>query len=124
MQIKEGIDLANFILPSGVLDYFTITKIEQIEENLNIYLDENNVIPQEYINDKVISKGFYEVSRIQDFPIRGKAVYLYVRRRRWLKESTGEYICRDWTLVANGTRMTQEFASFLKVISRFQAGKL
>ena len=124
MQIKEGIDLVNFILPTGVLEYFTITKIEQLEENLNIYLDENNVIPQEYINDKVISKGFYEVSRIQDFPIRGKAVYLYVRRRRWLKESTGEYICRDWTLVANGTRMTQEFASFLKVISRFQAGKL
>ena len=124
MQIKEGIDLVKFILPTGVLEYFTITKIEQLEENLNIYLDENNVIPQEYINDKVISKGFYEVSRIQDFPIRGKAVYLYVRRRRWLKESTGEYICRDWTLVANGTRMTQEFASFLKVISRFQAGKL
>ena len=124
MQINEGINLVNFILPTGVLEYFTITKIEQTEEHLNIYLDENNVIPQEYINDKVISKGFYEESRIQDFPIRGKAVYLYVRRRRWLNESTGEYICRDWTLVANGTRMTQEFASFLKVISRFQAGKL
>ncbi len=124
MQIKEGINLVNFILPTGVLEYFTITKIDQAEEQLNIYLDENNVIPQEYINDKVISKGFYEESRIQDFPIRGKAVYLYVRRRRWLNESIGEYICRDWTLVANGTRMTQEFASFKKVISRFQAGKL
>ena len=101
MQIKEGIDLANFILPTGILEYFIITKIEHTEEYLNIYLDENNVIQQEYINDKIISKGFYEESRIQDFPIRGKAVYLYVRRRRWLNESTGEYICRDWTLVAN-----------------------
>jgi len=124
MQIKGGIDLAKFILPTGVLEYFTITKIEQTEEYLNIYLDENNVIPQEYINDKVISKGFYEESRIQDFPIRGKAVYLYVKRRRWLNESIGEYICRDWTLVANGTRMTQEFATFLKAISRFQGSQL
>jgi hypothetical protein len=124
MQSKEGIDLANFVLPIGVLDYFTITNINQTEEDLCIYLDENNIIPQEYKNDKVISKGFYEESRIQDFPIRGKAVYLYVRRRRWFNETIGEYICRDWTLVANGTRMTQEFASFLKVISRYQANKL
>jgi hypothetical protein len=124
MQIREGIDLANFVLPKGILDYFTITKIDQTEDYLSIYLEENDVIPQEYINNKLSSKGFYEESRIQDFPIRGKAVYLYVRRRRWLNESIGEYICRDWTLVAKGTRMTQEFASFLKVISRFQAGKL
>jgi len=115
MHIKERIYLVNFILHIGVLEYFTITKIEQKEENLNIYLDENNVIPQEYINDKVISKGFYEESRIQDFPILGKVVYFYVRRRRWLNERTGEYICRDWILVAIGTRMTLEFVFFYKV---------
>lgn len=124
MQINEGIDLARIILPKEVLDYFTITQIKQSQEELSIYLDEINKIPFEYINDKVITKGFYEEAKIQDFPIRGKAVYLYVRRRRWLNESTGEYVCRDWNLLAKGTRMTQEFASFLKVISRYQAGKL
>lgn len=124
MQINEGIDLARIILPKEVLDYFTITQIKQNQDELSIYLDEINKIPSEYINDKVITKGFYEEAKIQDFPIRGKAVYLYVRRRRWLNESTGEYVCRDWNLLAKGTRMTQEFASFLKVISRYQAGKL
>lgn len=123
MQNKTEIELANFILPSGILDYFTIRKVLQTEESLNIYLDENNVIPESYVKDKVISKGFYEESSIQDFPIRGKAVYLYIRRRRWLNLSTGEYICRDWELVAKGTRMTQEFASFLKEFVRYQSDK-
>jgi hypothetical protein len=118
MQNKNELTLASFVLPTGVLDYFTITKVMKSAAGLMIYLDENNLIPQEYIKDKVISKGFYEESSIQDFPIRGKAVYLYVRRRRWFNESTGDYICRDWNLVAKGTRMTQEFASFLKAIAR------
>jgi len=118
MQNKNEIDLARFVLPTGVLDYFTITKVSQSEAGLVIYLDENNVIPKEYINDKVISKGFYEESSVQDFPIRGKAVYLFIRRRRWFNESTGDYICRDWNMVARGTRMTYEFASFLKAIAR------
>ena len=123
MQNKNGIDLASFVLPVGILVYFTITKVLQTIEGLKISLDKNNIIPEEYINDKVISKGFYEESSIQDFPIRGKSVYLYVRRRRWLNESTGNYICRDWNLVAKGTRMTQEFATFLKGIARYQANK-
>ena len=118
MENKNEITLASFVLPTGVLDYFTITKVMKSASGLMIYLDENNLIPQEYIKDKVISKGFYEESSIQDFPIRGKAVYLYIRRRRWFNETKGEYICRDWNLVAKGTRMTQEFASFLKAIAR------
>lgn len=116
MQNNKEIELVKYILPIGVLDYFTITKVLQTEVGLGIYLDENNVIPREYKDHKLISKGFYEESSIQDFPIRGKAVYLHVRRRRWFNENTGEYICRDWNLVAKGTRMTQEFASFLKAI--------
>ena len=123
MQNENEITLASFVLPTGVLEYFSITKVIKSESGLMIYLDENNLIPQEYISDKVISKGFYEESSIQDFPIRGKAVYLYVRRRRWFNLSTGDYICRDWNLVAKGTRMTQEFASFLKAIARYQASQ-
>ncbi len=118
MQNNQEIDLVKYILPNGDLVYFTITQVLQIGVGLIIYLDENNIVPQEYKSHKLISKGYYEESSVQDFPIRGKAVYLHVRRRRWFNENTGEYICRDWDLVAKGTRMTQEFASFLKSIAR------
>ena len=114
----------NLVLPKGILDYFTVSNIEQTEENVNIYLSEKNIVPQEYIKDKLVSKGFFDEIRIQDFPLRGKDVFLLIKRRRWFNESTGNSVFRNWDMVAKGTRMTKEFASFLKVISGFQTGKL
>ena len=40
--------------------------------------------------------------------------FLNIRRRRWLLKKHNEYISRNWRMVAEGTRMTQDFASFLK----------
>ena len=56
---------------------------------------------------------------VQDFPIRGKNVYLYITRRRWFDPETNKVITRDWNLVAKGTRITSEFATFLKEIRRY-----
>lgn len=123
-QREEESSLLNAFLPKGILEYFTITKVDQLEELINIHLEEKNVIPAEYANDKLTSKGFYDEIKVQDFPIRGKRVYLYIKRRRWINETRGTIVMRNWELVAKGTRMTQDFASFLKVISRYQAGKL
>jgi hypothetical protein len=107
------------LLPDGVLDYFEITQVDQKEKEILIVLEERNVIPEEYQGLKLESKGFYEDSKVQDFPLRGKAVFLIVRRRRWIDKTTGDIVFRHWELVAKGTRMTQEFATFLKGISRF-----
>lgn len=123
-QNEEGLSLAKVVLPSGILEYFSLSNIVQTEEILSIYLNEKNIIPEEYTNDKLSSKGFYDEIKVQDFPIRGKEVYLYIKRRRWLNESTGNIVMRNWDVVAKGTRMTKDFAAFLKVISRYQAGKL
>jgi hypothetical protein len=35
---------------------------------------------------------------------------------RWQDNSTGSIVTRDWDLVAKGTRMTKDFATFLKQI--------
>jgi hypothetical protein len=107
------------LLPDGVLDYFEITQVDQKEKEILIVLEERNVIPEEYQGRKLESKGFYEDSKVQDFPLRGKAVFLIIRRRRWIDKTTGDIVFRHWELVAKGTRMTQEFAAFLKGISRF-----
>jgi hypothetical protein len=123
-QREDFTGLANIVLPQGILDYFTISNIVQTKETLSIYLNEQNILPQEYVNDKLSSKGFYDEIKVQDFPIRGRNVYLMIKRRRWLNETTGNIVMRNWEVVAKGTRMTQEFASFLKVISRYQAGEL
>ena len=104
----------SLLLPTGMLEYFEITEVKENGNSVDIYLTELNIIPSEYKNDKLQSKGFYEEITINDFPIRGKRLLLHLKRRRWLNESTGDIVNRDWELVAKGTRMTQEFASFLK----------
>ncbi len=38
---------------------------------------------------------------------------------RWLNLETNKVIYRNWTLVEKGTRMTEEFAAFLKEINRY-----
>jgi transposase len=67
----------------------------------------------------IISHGFHKQITIQDFPLRGKTVFLHIKRRRWFNKTTNKVVQRDWDLVAKGTRMTVEFATFLKAISQY-----
>jgi hypothetical protein len=118
---KNFLDL---ILPQGILAYFLLTNFTSTSSEICLYLEEKNVIPEEYQGDKLTSKGFFDEITVQDFPLRGKAVFLHIRRRRWLNQTTGGIVFRDWNMVAQGTRMTTEFASFLKALSGYQTGKL
>ena len=76
--------LIDLVLPEGVKKYFEVVKHESDIDNLHLYLDELNIIPVEYKDDKLESKGFYDSVTIQDFPIRGRNVFLHFRRRRWI----------------------------------------
>ena len=89
------------------------------EETLHIFLDEKNLVPDEYSGQKILSKGFLEPVIIQDFPIRGRNVFLHIKRRRWLNLKTSKVVHRNRDLVAHGTRITKDFAAFLKEIGRY-----
>lgn len=106
--------LLKLILPSEIFDYFEIVHIVSDEREIHFHLDEQDIKPSIYAGQKLTSKGFHPSSIIQDFPLRDKAVFLHVRRRRWLIESTTEVVSRDWKTVAEGTRYTIGFADFLK----------
>lgn len=106
--------LIQLLLPTEMFNYFEIIKVESSAEHVHTYLDEFDLKPAGYETEKLTSKGFHASVTIQDFPIRDKPMFLHVRRRRWLVESTGEVISRDWNTVAKGTRMTKDFAAFLK----------
>ena len=113
-----------FLLPAGILEYFEVRDIVFKDDEYHIHLEEKNIHPSQFKDTKLTSRGFFDEVTIQDFPLRGKACYLKVRRRKWLNESTGLNVSRDWNLVAEGTRMTEEFASFLKGIIRQSSGQL
>ena len=107
-------DLLKAILPTEVFEYFEIIKVDIDDKTIDIYLDELNVPPEQYQQEKLLSKGFTESITIQDFPLRNKAVYLHVRRRKWKVESSGKIISKTWDLTEKGSRYTKDFATFLK----------
>ena len=113
-----SIDLLKFMLPDFLVDYFDIVSAFNTEEHLHLHFEEKAKPPKEFDSLELVSKGFLDEITIQDFPLRGKYVYSHIKRRRWTDKTTGEIIKRDWQLVAKGTRMTHEFASFLKEINR------
>lgn len=111
------VELAQYLLPKGILDYFEIVSHKSSEGEIHFYLEEKNVLPSEYQSEIAQSKGFLPEISVEDFPLRGKSVVLHIKRRRWTLMNTGEIIKRDWNLIAKDTRITNEFASFLKGIA-------
>ena len=63
-----------------LIDNFDVANFEKTDLRFDIWLDEKKVQLREDKKDvSVISYGFGEYHTIQDFPIRGRATYLYVR---------------------------------------------
>ena len=67
------------------------------------------------------SRRSFKSIDVQDFPIRGQRVFLKIKRRRWIDTDTEKLVYRDWNLIAKGTRITEEFATFLKEVNRYPA---
>ena len=118
-------EILRYFLPDELLEYFIISKVEELGEVstkrmiLQIELEEKNVIPEGYDSKEYESKGFYPLKIIQDFPARGKPLYLAIRRRRWRnKIDKNKVIHNDYSLFAEGSKITQELSDFLKGTGR------
>ena len=111
MEEKYLYQLAEFVLPSDVLHYFSIAKIESDSSLLRIYLEEK--MEKELSDDLHFeSKGFMDAVEVTDFPIRDHKVILVLRRRRWIDTRTGKSF--SLPLQIDGTRYSKEFGAFLK----------
>ena len=109
-------DLLRAILPDVLVDNFEVVRYEKTEVRFDIWLDEKKVqMREDKKNSSVISYGFGEYRAIQDFPLRGRATYLHVRKRKWLDKDTGEIFSYEWELSEyDETRLNAEFVAFLK----------
>ena len=107
--------LASIVLPTQILDYFSIVGISQTSTEIHISLDEK-MHPELSKDVHFESKGFMEAVSVTDFPIRDHKVILKIRRRRWTDTRTGKSfsIPIDLDIVAKGSRYSKEFGAFLK----------
>lgn len=81
--------LLRAILPDVLIDNFDIVNFDKSADRFDIYLDEKKVqLKEDKINPDIISYGFGEYRTIQDYPIRGRATYLHVRKRKWLDKGS------------------------------------
>jgi hypothetical protein len=107
--------LLKYLLPQEVFQYFDLVEIkEEGDSVILLQLDEKSLKPSAHSDKELASNGFDEPIRIQDFPLRDKAVYFMVRRRKWKDKKTGKIYTTKWDLAANGTNYSKEFAAFLK----------
>ena len=118
-SLELSIDLLKLILPELLLTHFDLVTHKTEDGTLHLSFEEKKDTPKEEKHRILIAHGFHKEIVVQDFPLRGKSVYLHIKRRRWLDKRTNEIVQRDWDLVAQGTRMTIEFAAFLKVLGRY-----
>ncbi len=116
-----SLDVLKFILPELLVTHFDLTDHQLHGKDLHLYFEEKASVPKEFSKDLIISHGFHKEITIEDFPLRGKTVLLHIKRRRWFNKTTQKVAQRDWNLVAQGTRMTVEFAVFLKALSQYQS---
>jgi hypothetical protein len=120
--MAETIDikLLHQLFPSELMEYFDIVsfRLEKMNDTSKecwlIDFDEKNILPTGYTQAEYESKGFMESKRIQDFPLRGKAVFLRIRKRRWRNIKTGAIIKRDFTFISEGAKFTKDLSDFLK----------
>ena len=123
LSVLQG--LASYVLPSHLLDYFDLVLVEErpvpeksrlgVESGeLVFHLEERNEYRTPEDGHIYRPNGFYEASKVRDFPLRDKRVTLLIKRRRWVDESTGKSVGNSYDLTADGTRHSVEFAAFLK----------
>ena len=120
-----NIEVLKSVMPLGLLEHFDIVDFKELgdlptkKDCFFIYLDEKNVIHSHNEPELYESKGFNSRTLIQDFPIRGRAVYLGIRTRRWRsKFNKSEEIKNDYSFIAEGSKLTLELSDFLKGTGR------
>ncbi len=106
------LEMLSLFFPAVLLDYFDLVNHVSQRDLLHFFLEEKAFHSSRAFPFTSTFKGFFPEIEVQDFPVRGKAVYLRIKRRRWEDPETGQTYSRDWNLVASGTRITAEFGAF------------
>jgi hypothetical protein len=113
------------LFPEELTEYFEITGfthlcfIQNKSEYYRIDFVEKNELPNGFSRDEYEAKDFMEPALIQDFPIRGRGVFLSIKKRRWRHKETRKTITRDFSFIADSSKFTSELSDFLKGTSEY-----
>ncbi|WP_455586294.1 ISAon1 family transposase N-terminal region protein [Bacteroides sp.] len=102
------------VFPEVITDNFEFTDYKESDSVIEYWLDEREYMSgNDYKKGTVSPYSFTELKTVQDFPIRGRSVYLHIRRRKWI--DPGEIFTYTYdNLTEADTKISPEFVVFLK----------
>ncbi len=103
-------------LPQGLEELFEIVRFERTDQAYDIWLDEKKLRSEEdRRNINIVARGYTDYVTIQDYPLRGRPVFLHMRKNKWWDKKTNEIFSYNLELPhEKGTRLSKEFVAFLK----------
>lgn len=104
------------------LESFEIKDVLEKPKEWNIVLEEKGgKIPKEAEGREVIQKGFVNRVEVLHASLRNKPLYIIFKRRRWREKKTQTDYVNQYDLHPKGTKLSYEFAGYLKKITRREA---
>ena len=112
-------ELLSGIVPEGWTDIFELTSFKEKHNEFDIALEERaDLVPDAIKNKDWVLNGYCKALELMDFPLRGKPVYIKIKRRRWKIRGEGRSYANPHDLNYPGVKATKEFADFLKGLDR------
>ena len=95
-------------------ELFEIVRFERTEQAYNIWLDEKKDRSEEdRHNPNIVARGYADYVVIHDYPLRGRPVYLHMRKNKWWNKLTNEIFSYNQEMPnEDSTRLSAEFMSF------------
>ena len=111
LEMVKGI-----LLPKEIAEHFDLSDIKEYKAYIIIELREKTGLIPKATQKKaeLVLDGFLNPIELQSFPLRGKAVYIKIYRRKWKDKGGGETYWNQYDFNPEGVKATKEFASFLK----------
>ena len=103
-------------LPEGLDELFDMVDFKKTDNAYDIWLDEKKKLSDEdFRNPNIVARGYTEYTTIQDYPMRGRPVFLHMRKNKWWDKKTNEIFSYNLERPnEEGTRLSAEFVAFLK----------
>ena len=102
--------------PEEITLHFEIKEVTERGGYIQIRFEElpELVPPEMGTGQDIVLDGFCNPLELQSFPLKGKAVYLNLYRRRWKHKGGNKHYSNTYNFNPEGVKATKEFASFLK----------
>lgn len=114
MQVIQS--LLSLLFSEELASNFIVKEVQEYPEHIEIVLEEHSNLIPSFLSSKsdIVLDGFCNPKELQSFPMKGKAVYLKVYRRRWKEKGSSKHHSNNYNLNTEGVKATKPFSSFLK----------